>query len=301
MSEFLVIPYLKVQAANFQSSGLVMGGAPLMAAAMFSHHLARQVNAKDCGFHYVHHHIQRLGGEAYGRFTPAQRRGSVFIGKSDYSSKNKYALSLQPTASCHLLLSLVIEFKKKVLGGVNLNTFVSAIKRSKFAGGHILEFGQVQSHEQIEDALAQVGSGFLVHDRHDLLSKYQQAYQVNRLQAFTQLLATKTPHKDSDTPALALLPNESVAWLSATTLGYALLEQATDERSGIRHADHQENTQHAYAEPLTGLIQYQSLNHVLHEVSLKDSTYPDDYLEQSQWQHQWLNDDIFLLQQQKNH
>lgn len=298
MSSFIVIPYIKVQAANFQSNGLLMGGTPLMAAAMFGHHLARQIESDDLGFYYVHHDMQRLGGEAYGRFTPAQRRGATFIGKTDYSSKNKYALSLQPTASCHLLLSLVIEMDCK---RPDLDTLVTCLRRSKFAGGQILEFGQVQSFDDAEDALKHIGSGFLIQDRHDLLESYQKAYQVNRLQAFTQLLAHRAQAKHSDTPVLDRLPKETLAWLSATTLGYALLEQPTVERSGIRHADDQVETEHAYAEPLTGLIQYQSLNHVLQETALENSAYPDDYLEQLQWHSSWIQDDVFLLQHNQTH
>lgn len=294
MSCFVVIPYIKVQAANFQSSSLVMGGAPLMAAAMFSHHLARQIETEDVGFYYVHHDIQRLGGEAYGRFTPAQRRGATFIGKTDYSSKNKYALSLQPTASCHLLLSLVIEFNTR---RPDLDTLLKTIKRSKFAGGHIIEFGQIKEADDAQEALSQISSGFLIQDRHDLLTAYQAAYQVNRLQAFTQLLAHRPQAKNSDTPVLEHLPNETLAWLSATTLGYALLEQPTTNRAGIRNADDQDETQHAYAEPLTGLIQYHSLNQILHEINLENSAYPDDYLEQLQWSHGWTQNDVFLLQQ----
>lgn len=294
MSCFVVIPYIKVQAANFQSSSLVMGGAPLMAAAMFSHHLARQIETEDVGFYYVHHDIQRLGGEAYGRFTPAQRRGATFIGKTDYSSKNKYALSLQPTASCHLLLSLVIEFNTR---RPDLDTLLKTIKRSKFAGGHIIEFGQIKEADDAQEALSQISSGFLIQDRHDLLTAYQAAYQVNRLQAFTQLLAHRPQAKNSDIPVLEHLPNETLAWLSATTLGYALLEQPTTNRAGIRNADDQDETQHAYAEPLTGLIQYHSLNQILHEINLENSAYPDDYLEQLQWSHGWTQNDVFLLQQ----
>ena len=294
MSCFVVIPYIKVQAANFQSSSLVMGGAPLMAAAMFSHHLARQIETEDIGFYYIHHDIQRLGGEAYGRFTPAQRRGATFIGKTDYSSKNKYALSLQPTASCHLLLSLVIEFNTR---RPDLDTLLETIKRSKFAGGHILEFGQIKEADDAQEALSQISSGFLIQDRHDLLTAYQQAYRVNRLQAFTQLLAHRPQAKNSDIPILEHLPNETLAWLSATTLGYALLEQPTANRAGIRNADDQDETQHAYAEPLTGLIQYHSLNQILHEINLENSAYPDDYLEQLQWSHGWTQNDVFLLQQ----
>lgn len=297
MNSFVVIPYIKAQAANFQSNGLMMGGAPLFAAAMFSHHLSRQINCEDVGFHYVHHDMQRLGGEAYGRFTPAQRRGATFIGKTDYSSKNKYALSLQPTASCHLLFSLVIQFDTRRL---DLDTLVKTLKHSKFAGGHILEFGQIQTYDDAQNALKQISSGFLIRDRHDLLENYQKAYQVNRLQAFTQLLAHRPQANNSDIAVLEHLPEETLAWLSATTLGYALLEQPTTERSGIRHADAQDQTEHAYVEPLTGLIQYQSLNQILNEIDLENSKYPDDYLDQLQWSHSWIQDDVFLLQQNQH-
>ena len=294
MSRFIVIPYIKVQAANFVSNGLLMGGAPLMAAAMFGHHLARQLECKDQGFHYIHHDTQKLGGEAYGRFTPAQRRGATFIGKNDYSSKNKYALSLQPTASCHLLFSLVLEVEDS---DPDKDIVLNTLQRSKFAGGHILEFGKIEIFKNLKKALAQISSGFLIRDRQDLLSKYQKEYKVNRLQAFTQLLAYKAQDKHSDVPRLELLPEERLEWLSATTLGYALLEQPTTERSGIRQADQQDETPHAYAEPLTGLIDYLSLNHVLAEIRKDDSFYPDDYLQQLQWSHGWFQNDVFLLQQ----
>lgn len=297
MSRFIVIPYIQVQAANFVSNGLLMGGAPLFAAAMFCHHLARQLECEDEGFHYIHHDMQGLGGEAYGRFTPAQRRGATFIGKTDYSSKNKYALSLQPTASCHLLFSLVLQVDES---NPDISTLIDVLKRSKFAGGHILEFGKIEVLKNLKKALGQISSGFLIRDRHDLLENYQKVYQVNRLQAFTQLLAYKAQDKHSDVPRLALLPKERLEWLSATTLGYALLEQPTTERSGIRHADEQDETPHAYAEPLTGLIDYLSLNHVLSEIEKEDSDYPDDYLAQLQWSHGWLQDDVFLLQQNQN-
>nr|WP_174506405.1 type I-F CRISPR-associated protein Csy2 [Acinetobacter sp. Marseille-Q1620] len=292
---FLVIPYLKVQAANFQSNGLLMGGAPLMATAMFSHNLARQIDADIEGFYYIHHDMQRLGGLAYGRFTPAQRRGAVFIGKNDYSSKNKYALSLQPTASCHLLVSLVIEFNEKRF---DLDTFVQILKRSKFAGGQITEFGQLKEFNEADEALKHISSGFLVQDRHDLLEKYQLAYQVNRLQAFTQLLTHRPTAKDAP-PALELLPDESLAWLSATTMGYALLEPETFDRTGIRHADDQEQTAHAYAEPLTGLIQYISLNQVLDDYASERPLHWND-LDELKWSYHWQQQDIFLLQQNSN-
>ena len=298
MSRFIVIPYIKVQAANFVSNGLLMGGAPLMATAMFCHHLARQLECKDKGFHYIHHDTQKLGSRAtYERFAPAQRRSATFIGKKDYVSGTN-SLSLQPTASCHLLFSLVLEVEDS---DPDKNIVLNTLQRSKFAGGHILEFGKIEVFKNLKKALAQISSGFLIRDRQDLLTNYQKEYKVNRLQAFTQLLAFKAQDKHSDVPRLALLPEERLEWLSATTLGYALLEQPTTQRSGIRHADQQDETPHAYAEPLTGLIDYLSLNHVLAEIRKDDSRYPDTYLQQLQWSYGWnKKDDVFLLQQSQN-
>lgn len=81
MSRYVVIPRMRVQNANMQTNGFLLGGVPLFAANMFAHHLARQLGTQEEGIIYIHHDQQRLGGQAYGRFTPAQRRGAVFIGK----------------------------------------------------------------------------------------------------------------------------------------------------------------------------------------------------------------------------
>ncbi|MCU4414463.1 type I-F CRISPR-associated protein Csy2 [Acinetobacter sp. WU_MDCI_Axc73] len=291
MSLYIIIPHLRVQNANMQSNGFLLGGAPLMAANMFAHHLARQLGTTDEGIIYIHHDQQRLGGQAYGRFTPAQRRGAVFIGKTDYSSKNKYALSLQPTASCHLELSLIIKFSSS---RISPEQVTNILKRSRFAGGQIIDFLEITKKEenQLDDALKQIKTGFVILDRQDLLIEYQQRTQVNRIQAFTQLLALKTD-------ALRTFFNDqTLSWISATNLGYALLEPETDQRAGIRQAQDQESTAHAYAEPLTGIVQYFSLGEILRQsVNAENPTWHD--LEQLLWSYHWPQDDVFLLQQNR--
>ncbi|MFA2915505.1 type I-F CRISPR-associated protein Csy2 [Acinetobacter pittii] len=289
MSRYVVIPRMRVQNANMQSNGLLLGGVPLFAANMFAHHLARQLGTQDEGIIYIHHDQQRLGGQAYGRFTPAQRRGAVFIGKKDYSSKNKYALSLQPTASCHLEFSLVIKFSSSRISPEKLTNI---LKRSRFAGGQIIEFLEITTHaeNELETALKKIKTGFAILDRQDLLIKYQQRKQINRVQAFTQLLALKAD-------ALRTFFNDqNLSWISATNLGYALLEPLTDQRAGIRQAQDQETTAHAYAEPLTGIVQYFSLGEILR----KNTETEDDAwhnLQKLLWTYHWPQDDIFLLKQ----
>lgn len=289
MSRYVVIPRIRVQNANMQSNGLLLGGVPLFAANMFAHHLARQLGTQEEGIIYIHHDQQRLGGQAYGRFTPAQRRGAVFIGKKDYSSKNKYALSLQPTASCHLEFSLVVKFSSSRISPEKLTNI---LKRTRFAGGQIIEFLEISTHaeNELETALKKIRTGFTILDRQDLLVEYQQRKQMNRVQAFTQLLALKAD-------ALRTFFNDqNLSWISATNLGYALLEPLTDQRAGIRQAQDQETTAHAYAEPLTGIVQYFSLGEILRKSSeAEDDTWHN--LQKLLWTYHWLKDDIFLLKQ----
>ncbi|CAI3146423.1 hypothetical protein MWMV17_MWMV17_02474 [Acinetobacter calcoaceticus] len=289
MSRYVVIPRMRVQNANMQTNGFLLGGVPLFAANMFAHHLARQLGTQEEGIIYIHHDQQRLGGQAYGRFTPAQRRGAVFIGKKDYSSKNKYALSLQPTASCHLEFSLVIKFSSSRISPEKLTNI---LKRSRFAGGQIIEFLEITTHaeNELETALKKIKTGFAILDRQDLLIEYQQRKQINRVQAFTQLLALKAD-------ALRTFFNDqNLSWISATNLGYALLEPLTDQRAGIRQAQDQETTAHAYAEPLTGIVQYFSLGEILRKnTEAEDDTWHN--LQKLLWTYHWPQDDIFLLKQ----
>ncbi|MFL9472787.1 type I-F CRISPR-associated protein Csy2 [Acinetobacter baumannii] len=289
MSRYVVIPRMRVQNANMQTNGFLLGGVPLFAANMFAHHLARQLGTQEEGIIYIHHDQQRLGGQAYGRFTPAQRRGAVFIGKKDYSSKNKYALSLQPTASCHLEFSLVIKFSSSRISPEKLTNI---LKRSRFAGGQIIEFLEITTHaeNELETALKKIKTGFAILDRQDLLIEYQQRKQINRVQAFTQLLALKAD------ALRAFFNDQNLSWISATNLGYALLEPLTDQRAGIRQAQDQENTAHAYAEPLTGIIQYFSLGEILRRnTEAEDDTWYN--LQKLLWTYHWPQDDIFLLKQ----
>jgi CRISPR-associated protein Csy2 len=289
MSRYVVIPRMRVQNANMQTNGILLGGVPLFAANMFAHHLARQLGTQEEGIIYIHHDQQRLGGQAYGRFTPAQRRGAVFIGKKDYSSKNKYALSLQPTASCHLEFSLVIRFSSSRISPEKLTNI---LKRSRFAGGQIIEFLEITTHakNELETALKKIKTGFAILDRQDLLIEYQQRKQINRVQAFTQLLALKAD------ALRAFFNDQNLSWISATNLGYALLEPLTDQRAGIRQAQDQETTAHAYAEPLTGMVQYFSLGEILRKnTEAEDDTWHN--LQKLLWTYHWPQDDIFLLKQ----
>ena len=325
MSFLAVIPHIRVQGANLQTSGILLGGVPLMASTMFAHALARKLSVKDTGVIYIHHDRQDLGGFAYGRFTPAQRRGSAFINKNDYSSKNPNALSLQPTASCHLHLSLVIRFDGR--RRPRLADLQKLLMNSRFAGGQITSYGEVEwaddNEKTLKDVLSNtIKTGFVVLDRHDVLLAYQQSQNLNRLQAFTRLLALT---KDGLNHAFG--EYHGLSFLSATNLGYALLEEPKTDRTGVRQAYTLDNdvieTPHAYAEPLIGLVQYVSIRQLLNFAKVQPSDDVDLSEEEQEpyqpqnpiaeplrqlsdnpqelfWQYQWQTHDggdVFLLRQ----
>lgn len=277
---WLMIPHLRVQTANIHSAGCLVGGAPIVTASLFGHALARELNSRDTGMIIVHHDRQELGDYAYGRFYPQQRRGAVFIDKDDYSSKNKQALSLQPTATAHLHLSLLIEFD--VLD--QLEQVRTWLSRARFAGGQVISFGELGlfTDDDFGKAVHELPRGFLLIDRHAWLQVYQASHQVNRLQAFVQLLA----NQDATRP-----------WLSAAVVGYAALEPVT-QRDGVR-----ENWPHAYAEPMLGLVQYVPISHFLDGASEQQQQMYQDI--DIVWQRTWRRSradlaqpGIFLLSQQ---
>lgn len=273
---FVLIPHLKVQTANLHSAGFLVGGAPLMAASLLTHALARELGCTDQGVALLHHDRQDLGEWVYGRFYPQQRRGATFIGKNDYSSKNKYALSLQPTATAHLQVSLIMAFDQFN----NTGALEAMLRRnSRFAGGQIVGWGSPQLFENAEDLLDHCPNGFFVQDRQCWLIEHMQAYGLGRIEALTDLLARR---------------DETRPWLSAAVLGYALLEPPT-ARAGSR-----EGYPHAYAEPLVGLVQYVTRRQILEQITTNDDG--DTVLPPLFWAREWTapsggQPDFFTLQQ----
>lgn len=265
---FLLIPHLRVQAANIQNASFILGGPPVLAAYFFAHALGRKVNFQASKVALIHHYIQPKGQVgAYGIFYPQQRRGASFtygasIGR-DYSSKNKHALSLQPVATADMCVSLIIETQ----GLRSLQGVESFLFAARFSGGTIVSTGKCITLPSFEEALGHVPSGYVVLDRKDMLEKRDGKDQA---QLLIEALGT-VPKSDSDT-----------TWLSATNLGYAAIS-SFENRVGVR-----EGYKHAFAEPLVGVVQYRSIRDC-------EQLQPEQML----WQSEWIGEDIFRVVQKK--
>lgn len=271
---YLLLPNVQVQRANAQAASWLVNAAPIMASTMFGHNLGRNLGAECEGVAILHHDAQYLGEYFYGKWYPQQRRGAMFIDQDDYTSKNKHILSLQPTVSCHLCLTLVLKFNDLI----DLNLIKPFMDKARLAGGQIIHYGEPESFELLDEVYRSqhLKLGFWLVERQDLMTQGS-----DPLDSLLSKVGTKAKPKADKSDIQNIVDEEAAlpeSWFVPVTLGYALITSLA-HRSGVR-----EGYQHAFAETLVGLAQYVSVR---------------DFGEQSLpfWHYKWLSHDVFVVKQ----
>ena len=241
MSQFIVLPRIEVRNANAQPVWWMVGPPPITAYLGFAHALALRLGAPTHeGVAVVHHDIQFLGEMFHGTLYPNQFRAASFVDNDDYSSKNRYVLSSQPTARCHLEVSLVVQLADDATFG--LEEISRFLRGARLAGGSIIDHRapkHVYDDNASTDASTAIGSGFSVTERQDLMA----LAHGDRDMLDVVLRVTRPIEKRI----------ENQEWLMPTALGYLEIterKQRAKARGGMLHA---------YAEPLIGLVQYRPL------------------------------------------
>ena len=216
-----------------------------------------------------------MAATAFTTFT-LSKRGATFIDDKDYSSKNPHALSLQPSASCHITLSLLV----KLNGRINRELIARFLRTARIAGGCVDGFGELESAEQLDDI--QLPKGFWIVERSDLMRLDENPVSA-LIEAIGRAPMRHPAPSDGNDNSPPPLPE---SWLAATVLGYAMITPFA-KRNGVRQADHTPpaiSPPHAFCEPLLGLIQY---------VSTGDyGRRPIPF-----WENTWLQDDVFVVRQ----
>jgi hypothetical protein len=239
-SKFLVLPRLEVQHANaLQAQWLVAPPGPMTYQGAV-HALGRRLGVQPSGFAIVHHDVHMLAERVGGRWYPHQVRGSTVIDNDD-RPKSGFANSLQPTARCHVAVSLVMEFETDAVVPVAdaqgpLHRFLF---EGRLAGGHLVSHGKPVLAAGPGEAIKAIGAGYAVHDRRELVAAYLAEHGGSPLDAILRLTA-----KDL---------NDVMPWMSAAVIGHAAISGVA-KRAGAR-----DGHPHAYVEPLVGLVQYLSI------------------------------------------
>lgn len=274
---YLLLPRLHIRAANALAGNAAISPAKVMACVLFGHNLGLKINCRPSRVAILHHDAQLLGeygSDGFYDFHPQQRRGATFIDSVDYSSKNPHALSLQPTASCHLTLSLLFE----VRGGINIERVKRFLRTARIAGGNIDSHGEIEAADDL-DAL-HLPKGFWLIERSDLLDTDGSPVDALVAAIGRKSIRAEPPGARNPGDPPPPLPD---SWLAASVLGYAMTTPF-ETRAGVRQTDDGETPLHAFCEPLLGLVQY---------VSTGDyGPRPIPW-----WEHTWLQDDVFVVRQ----
>ncbi|HRQ14443.1 MAG TPA: type I-F CRISPR-associated protein Csy2 [Promineifilum sp.] len=273
---YLLLPRLRIRAANTLTSNLAISPAQVLACVLFGHNLGLKTGCKPLRVAILHHDAQLLGeygSDGFYDFHPQQRRGATFIDSVDFSSKNPHALSLQPSASCHLTLSLLFE----VRGSINMQRVKRFLRTARIAGGNIDGHGDITTGHELDDL--PLPKGYWLIERSDLLQG-----EGSPVDAMVAAIGRR-PARNEQPPAQAdgTPPPLPESWLAASVLGYAMTTPF-ETRAGVRQTDSGETPLHAFCEPLLGLVQYVS-------------TWDHGQRPIPWWEHGWLQDDVFVVRQ----
>lgn len=248
--KYLVLPRLEVKNANAQPS-IWLVTAPAPTAYMgFAHNVGRMLGAAARGVVIVHHDYALRAERIKHEVLPHQFRAASLINSTDYASSNRYALSLQPQARCDVVVSLGIAFDDDA--AIPMSQLHAWLPAARVAGGTLDSWAKPAICLDMSALRARVGYGWAVRERADLMAC--QPHERDRLDAL--LRATHASAYEVD------------PWVMPTLLGYRAITPFA-RRSRAR-----DDYPHAFAEPLIGLIQYESLRQLRDERLLWRYTQP---------------------------
>lgn len=267
MSYYLILKHLNVRHANALSSNYAITAAPIMAVNLFAHALGLKIGCPSAGVAMIHHDAKYLAESdfhsGFKRPQFQQFKASTYIDKNDYVGTTM-SLSLQPVATMHLKLSLVIEFASKP----DLNLVKSFLREARIAGGVIESYAQPHEFHESDDALFEAipGNGFWLIDRQDLL------LGDNPIDLLVSALGTRA-NPDAD---------PSNTWLTPVVTAYAMTSTPQERVVGVRSLSDGTYPAHAYGEPLLGLAQYVSTR------EFEGETLPF-------WRSRWIDETVFAV------
>lgn len=241
---YILIPRIEIFGANAQSAYPVVTGPSPLAFLGFARKLLIDLGVPDSEnvkVAILHHDIE-MRGEGFYNFIPAQCQGAALTtdgkrgGSVDYVNANDTSMSLQPTALCNMIMSLIITGLNDHSEGRILDKALAL----RIAGGHIRNIGRIRRFDEIDHAVKRAGSGFFITERDDLLD-------VSADRKIDGLLRGMSNYKENKEN------KEGDGWILPVNLGFLPITPFTDKLLSSRGG-----FSHAYVEPLIGMIQYRT-------------------------------------------
>lgn len=219
---YVVIPFLQVQALNAEAAYCISGHPGPGTFIGFAHALLRRSGVSDAARIIPVFHTFRLrSSKAYGEHVHWMQRSSDRDTKRSRAAKAETQLDL-PRADA--TLSVVMDLATECDG----QRLHDAITRMRLAGGTIVDMRAPETHFEFERAIKSVPPGFF-------MQEVQSASDDSPFDAIVNACAYDAPH-----------------WITPTLVGYHLISSPT-ERVNARGG-----YPHAYADPLIGIVRWQS-------------------------------------------
>lgn len=324
MSDYVLLPRIDIQNANAHSAYWLLNGPPITAAIAYAHALglAEDFAEEIKSVALVHHNCELQADVIGNDHLLQQRRGATYINKKDYAGSAKVpSLSLQPTASRHMTISILIEVDEDA---VEQESLVKSkfLRRARFNGGQIISYGKPVVCESLGSINKYIPRGFWVADRHDLVSSsnleptqailqylspkgnvirevlirdLQNLNQGDKYRGLVTTLIEKvnaaeySPIHVLDRSLQHIKSNNELFTEVKKILSqYTWLSATTLGYSLLTPAEHREyareNKPHAFAEPMVGLVQY---------ISTRTALSPKQFF----WKDSWVDSNTYIISQ----
>ncbi|WP_310638392.1 hypothetical protein [Delftia acidovorans] len=260
---FVLISRFKVAHYNAQQCKDIIMPVPIHAAVMLGHALGARLGKPVQGVALVLHEAnveqESLPGAA-GALLANKRGATTFYvdrphgGGYASTSLTPAAMSYQMHATANGCFSMALDLGEAQVAPDDVK---ARLMEMRFAGGCLQEPPQVQAFDTQRQLLQGVRPGYLVMDA-----------------AWRAAIAL-----ESNRPAHVFLHRHEGAYIVPAVVGYHMLTELSNQRQGIRRMGDMELEGHAFAESITGLIEFRHINRFKHmpETALEDIA--DDELE----------------------
>lgn len=291
---FVLISRLKAVHYNAQQCKDIIMPVPIHAAVMLGHALGERLGKPVQGVALVLHDarveeewIPKLDGRGGDRLLANKRGATAFYvdkpngGGYASTSQTPAAMSYQMHATANGCFSLALDLGDAYVTPESVQT---QLRTMRLAGGTLQNIPRIVTAETVPELLQGISSGYLVMDA-----------SARAAQALA----------DGQEPAHVFLHKHTDGYVVPAVVGYHLLTALSSQRKGMRRTPGIEIDGHAFAESVTGLIEFRHVNRFKYPLPPDIDVPPDLPVDTAPphetsifWQHGWSQDGTsFLIQQ----
>lgn len=273
MSVYMAIKNIEVMRMNTKQSSYLHSPTPVFACVSLGHKIGCDLNCNIVGTGMVHHNSEWLieeicnGGTGFISKHPVQFRGTP----SGKKLPSPNALSLQPTITANITISLIFKIQENTVPSIN--DIYGKIKTLKISGGiaHNISKSQIVLSDNLNNLMTKINNGFWIEDATEIVSKrLEEGYH----------------------PVDAVFARTEKGWYVPANLGYCVISNFKDRKGGrklIKSDGTCQNVKIAYADNMVGLVKYKPIFEVRNKLEKGEQV--------NLWHFDFIDDTYYIVRQ----